>query len=106
MSVVVTEENQQKVVLNQARLDKAKNLLGAKTESETLELALDKIIEEFELKSATKETEEEIDIDVHTLNRIPPKRTYEIEAEFEFVGRGMPMKYDLSDSDFSEYDEE
>ena len=102
MSVVVTEENQQKVVLNQARLDKVKNLLGAKTESETLELALDKIIEEFELKSTTKETEEEIDIDVHTLNRIPPKRTYEIEAEFEFVGRGKPLKYDLDDYDFDD----
>jgi len=106
MSVVVTEENQPKVVLNQARLDKVKNLLGAKTESETLELALEKIIKEFGLKEANEETEEALDIDVHTLNRIPPKRTYEIEAEFVFVGRGKPMKYDLSDYNFDEYETE
>lgn len=49
-----------------------------------------------------EEGEDYIDIDVHKLNRIPPKRTYEIEAEFEFVGRGKPMKYDLSDYNFDE----
>ncbi|MBA2737145.1 MAG: hypothetical protein H0U50_10225 [Pyrinomonadaceae bacterium] len=55
MSVVVTEENQTKVVLNQARLDKVKNLLGAKTESETLEILLDKAIDEFEPNGNSKE---------------------------------------------------
>ena len=96
MSIVVT-------IANEAKLRQVRNLLGAKTEDETVELALDRIIEEFNLR---EESEEEIDIDVHTLNRIPPKRTYEIEAEFEIVGRGMPMKYDLSDYDFSEYENE
>ena len=57
MSVVVIEENQTKFVLNQARLDKVKNLLGAKSESETLELALEKIIDEFELKNTIEEVE-------------------------------------------------
>jgi hypothetical protein len=106
MSVVVTEENQTKVVLNQARLDKVKNLLGAKTESETLELALEKIIDEFELKNTTEEAEEEIDIDVHALNRIPPKKTCRVMAKVRFGGRGQPLKYDLSDYNFDEYETE
>ncbi len=97
MSVVVTEENQTKVVLNQARLDKVKNLLGAKTESETLEILLDKAIDEFEPNGNSKEETEYLEIDVHTLNRIPPKRTYHVKANFEFVGRRKPMKYDFSD---------
>jgi hypothetical protein len=48
MSVIITEENQTKVVLNQDRVNKVKNLLGAKTESETIEIALERVIEEFE----------------------------------------------------------
>jgi len=97
MSVVVTEENQTKVVLNQARLDKVKNLLGAKTESETLEILLDKAIDEFEPNGNSKEETEYLEIDVHTLNRIPPKRTYRVKANFKFVRRRKPMKYDFSD---------
>ncbi len=97
MSVIVTEENQPKVVLNQARLDKVKNLLGAKTESETLELALEKIIEEFELKNPTEQAEEEIDIDVHALNRISPKKSFKVKANFRIGGRRKPMKYDFAD---------
>ena len=100
MSVVVTEENQTKVVLNQARLDKVKNLLGAKSESETLELALNRIIEEFELKNEAEESQE-ID-SVFDLNYGKPKRIYEIEAEFEFVGRGRPLPFDFSDVDFED----
>lgn len=100
MSVVVTEENQTKVVLNQARLDKVKNLLGAKTESEAIDIALEKIIEEFELK---KEAEESQEIDsVFDLNYGKPKRIYEIEAEFEFIGRGKPLPFDFSDVDFED----
>lgn len=45
MSVVVT-------ISNRVNLKKAQSLLGAKTESETLELALEKVIEEFELKKS------------------------------------------------------
>ncbi len=45
MSVVVT-------VSNQANLKKAQSLLGARTESETIDLALEKIIEEFESKQS------------------------------------------------------
>jgi len=43
MSTVVT-------ISNQANLKKAQSLLGAKTEGETIDLALEKVIEEFELK--------------------------------------------------------
>jgi len=106
MSVVVTEENQTKVVLNQARLDKVKNLLGAKTESETLEILLDKAIDEFEPNGNSKEETEYLEIDVHTLNRIPPKRTYRVMAKVRFGGRGQPLKYDLSDYNFDEYETE
>ncbi len=97
MPVVVTEENQQKVVLNQSRIDKAKDLLGAKTESETLELALEKVIEEFELKKENGEAEEDFDIDVHKLNRIPPKTGFKVKANFKIGGRRKPMKYDFGD---------
>ena len=90
MSVVVT-------ISNEAKLNKARNLLGAKSESETVELALDKIIEEFELKNTIEETEEEIDIDVHTFNRIPPKKGFTVKANFTVVGRRKPMKYDFAD---------
>lgn len=50
MSVVITEKNQKKVFLNQTTLEKAQNLLGAKTESETLELALEIVITKFGAK--------------------------------------------------------
>lgn len=43
MSVVVT-------ISSKTKLNKVKHLLGAKTESETVELALEKVIEEFEAK--------------------------------------------------------
>lgn len=35
-------------ISNPAKLKRAKDLLGAKTDSETLDLALEKVIEEFE----------------------------------------------------------
>ena len=43
MSVVVT-------VSSKTKLNKVKQLLGTKTESETIELALERIINEFEAK--------------------------------------------------------
>jgi hypothetical protein len=52
MSVVVT-------ISNEAKLNKARNLLGAKTESETVELALEKVIEEFEPKHSVKDLPED-----------------------------------------------
>ncbi len=57
MPVIVTKENQQTARLNQSQINKAKDLPGAKTESETLKLALEKVIEGFETKSANGETE-------------------------------------------------
>lgn len=46
MSVVVE-------ISNLAKLEKVKALLGAKTDHETLELALERVIEEFESKQST-----------------------------------------------------
>lgn len=97
MPVVVTEENQQTIQLNQSRIDKAKDLLGAKTESETLELALEKVIEELEVQKNGEQAEEDFDIDVHKLNHIPPKKTITVKARFRYGGRAEPLKYDLSD---------
>jgi len=51
MSVVVT-------ISNEAKLNKAQTLLGAKTESETVELALEKVIEDFEQKQPVKDLPE------------------------------------------------
>ena len=45
MSVVVE-------ISNPAKLKKVKDLLGAKTDHETLELALERVIEEFESKQS------------------------------------------------------
>lgn len=96
MSVVVT-------ISNPAKLKKAQILLGAKTESETLELALEEVIEKFEIKSADVAAEEDLpEIDVHKLNRIPPKKTIRVKANFKVGGRRKPMKYDFSDFEASE----
>lgn len=97
MSVVVTE-NQQRVPLDQATIDKARLLLGAKTDGETLERALEKVIEQFEANGKSEEAEQEhVDIDVHELRRIPPKKTFTVTARFRIVGRGKPKRYDFSD---------
>ena len=47
MSIVVE-------ISNPAKLQKAKDLLGAKTDKETLELALERVIEDFESKQSTE----------------------------------------------------
>ena len=52
MSVVVT-------ISNEAKLNKARNLLGTKTESETVELALERVIEEFEQKQPVENLPED-----------------------------------------------
>jgi len=90
MSVVVT-------ISNPANLKKAQNLLGAKTESETLELALEKVIEEFEAKNEPSEADEEFETDAHRMNHIAPKKTIRVKANFKIGGRRKPMKYDFSD---------
>ena len=48
MSVVVT-------ISSKVKLNKAKHFLGTKTESETVELALEKVIDEFEQKQTVKD---------------------------------------------------
>lgn len=52
MSIVVT-------ITNEAKLKKARNLLGAQTESETVELALERVIEEFESKERSEDLPED-----------------------------------------------
>lgn len=66
----------------------------AKDESEAIDLALEKIVKECEEREAVES--------VFDLNYGNPKRTYEIEAEFEFAGRGKPLPFDFSDIDFEE----
>jgi len=46
MSVIVT-------VSNRANLIKAQNILGAKNESETVDIALERIVREFKLEEAS-----------------------------------------------------
>jgi hypothetical protein len=52
MSIVVT-------ISNEAKFNKVRNLLGAKTESETVELALERVIEEFEQKQPVEDLPED-----------------------------------------------
>ena len=99
MSVVVAK-------LNKTNLKKAQNIIGANDETEAINIAIERIIREFEQSKANVEEVEDLDIDVHTLNRIPPKKAFTVKANFRFIGRGKPMKYDLSDYNFDEYDEE
>ena len=99
MSMIVT-------VTNEANLKKVKDFLGAKDENEAIDIAIERIVREFEQKEEVEDSPEDIDIDVHTLNRIPPKKTFTVKANFRFKGRGKPMKYDLSDYNFDEYDTE
>ena len=52
MSVDVT-------ISNEAKLNKARRLLGAKSESETVELALERVIEDFERKQPAEDLPED-----------------------------------------------
>ncbi len=97
MSVVVT-------VSNELNLRKLKNFLGAKDESEAIDIAIEKIVQDFESKMESEELEDEID--VHSLNRIPPNKTIRVMAKVRFGERGKPLKYDLSDYNFDEYETE
>ena len=44
-----------------------------------------------------EETDDDSILDVFSLNRVPPKRTYMARARFHYVGRGKPMPYELDD---------
>ncbi len=90
-------KQQEEILSLQKKLHKVKKLLHAKNEFETLEVALEKIIQEFEFKNSNEESEEDFDTDVSTLNRITPKKSFKLKANFNFVGRRKPMKYDFSD---------
>lgn len=55
---VTTDKKNKHLILNQGKINLAKKILGAKTETETIELALDLIISEEEKnKKAIKATE-------------------------------------------------
>ena len=97
LTTLIGLKNQEELVALQEKLHKATKLLQAKSELETLDTALGKIIEEFELKNVSNEVD-----DVFDLEYVSPKRTYEIEAEFEFVGRGKPLPFDFSDINFDD----
>lgn len=58
MSVSIGKKNKH-LILNQGKINLAKKILGAKTETETIELALDAVITEEERnKIANKATED------------------------------------------------
>jgi hypothetical protein len=58
MNVVADKKNKH-LILNQVKIDLAKEILGAKTETETIELALDSIITEEERNKKAFEIHEE-----------------------------------------------
>lgn len=47
--LVTNEKKNKHLILNQKRLDRAKKILGARTETETVELALERVITEAEV---------------------------------------------------------
>ena len=49
MSTVIQNRKNKHFLLNQTRLKKAQDILGARTETETIELALEKVITEAEI---------------------------------------------------------
>ena len=56
---VVTDKKNKHLILTQGKIDLARKILGARTETETIELALDSIISEEEKnKEAKKATED------------------------------------------------
>lgn len=54
----VTDKKNKHLILNQSKIDLAREILGAKTETETIELALDSVInEEQKNKQAVRAAE-------------------------------------------------
>ncbi len=54
---LATEKKRKHLILNQAKLNQAKKILGTRTETETIELALESVISEAEKdKKASKIT--------------------------------------------------
>jgi hypothetical protein len=51
MSTVIQNRKNKHFLLNQTRLKKAQDILGARTETETIELALEKVITEAEISA-------------------------------------------------------
>ncbi|MGI9054185.1 MAG: hypothetical protein ACR2F2_00130 [Pyrinomonadaceae bacterium] len=97
LTTLIGAKHQKELIALQEKLHKATKLLQAKNEIEALDTALEKIIEEFEMKEESDEIN-----DVFDLEYVKPKRTYEIEAEFEFAGRGKPLPFDFSDVNFDD----
>ncbi len=59
MAVTVENRKNKHFLLNQDRLKQAQNVLGAKTETETIELALERIISEAERNTRARQSQDE-----------------------------------------------
>ncbi len=101
LTTLIGIERQKEIDTLQKKLKRATEILHTNDEIKTLDLALEQIICEFEQKNEVEDNSEEIE-SVFDLNYGKPKKIYEIEAEFEFVGRGKPLPFDFSDVDFEE----
>jgi S-adenosylmethionine:tRNA-ribosyltransferase-isomerase (queuine synthetase) len=53
-----SEHKNKHLILNQTKIKKAQKILGAKTDTETVELALDKVIDEAEANQRAREAHE------------------------------------------------
>lgn len=58
MSVIIESRKNKHFLLNQNRLKKAQKVLGAKTETETIELALERIISDAEREAQAQQAQE------------------------------------------------
>ena len=85
MSVVVE-------ITNTGNLERAKKLLGTKTDGETLELALEKVIEEYDPPAAGKEARE-----------LPDEFFKDLLAEESALEDGETIRAVLADREESHY---
>ena len=58
MAVTVKDRKDKHFLLNQNRLKKAQKVLGAKTETETIELALERIVSEAERNARAQQAQD------------------------------------------------
>lgn len=102
LTTLISIKHHEEILALQEKLQRVMKLLHAKNEIETIDVALEKVIGELEARNANGGAEEDFEIDVHKLNRIPPKTGFTIKAKVRFRGKGKPMKYDLSNYNFDE----
>lgn len=101
LTTLISSKRHEVILALQEKLQRVMKLLHAKNEIETIDVALEKVIGDMELRNGNGAGEEDIEVDVHKLGRIAPRMGFTVQANFRVVGRRKPMSYDLRDFDGS-----